>query len=1039
MIDAILKGALQNRLVVLTLAVACIVWGAVEIPRMPVDVFPDLTAPTVTVVTEAHGMAPEEVEQLVTFPIESAVAGAPDVRRVRSASSVGFSVVYVEFDWGADVFLSRQLVAEKLQLVQPTLPAEVEPPVLAPVTSVMGEIVFVAMTSETTSPRDLRTIADRDVRRRLMAIPGVAQVVPIGGRVHQIQVVVRPPDLATHGVTLDEVADAVAESNENASAGFHEVNGQESLIYTLGRAESLDEIADSVIGPREHGIPLRVRDVADVRIGDAIARGDGAFDTDPAVVLVVRKQPGANTLELTGRIDEVLDSLDRELPEGVMIHRDLPRQADFIENGVDNVAHALRDGALLVVLIIGVFLVSSRATFITALAIPLSLVVAAMVLHAMGATLNTMSLGGMAIAVGALVDDAIIDVENVVRRLREKQPTSFADRLQVVFDASREVRGSIVFATFIIVLVFAPLFALHGVEGRMLAPLGIAYVVSLLASLVVALTVTPVLCLMLLPRSRAVSRGDTPWLVRTLERLYRPVLERIVGAWPALLVASGVAVVIAGSFGVRAGRAFLPAFNEGALTVSVVTIAGTSLDASNELGQRVERILLTHPEVIATGRRTGRAELDEHSQGVHASEIEVTLQMGERSEAEMLAAMREDLTDIAGANIVIGQPISHRIDHMLSGTRANIAVKIFGPDLDELDRIATEVEAAMQGVDGVVDLSIEEATLTPMTTVDLDRAALASHELRVHEVAEALETAFYGRTVSRVFDGTFAYDLVVRFPRRAWEDIDALRDTRIATPSGAWVPLQALAAVRPDRGPTQIARENGQRKRVVMCNVGGGRDLGTVVAEVQATIAEQVDLPPGYRVEYGGQFEAAEAAARTLSLVGAGVIAGILVLLIAALTSMRDAVVVMLNLPLALIGGVAGVYVSGGVISVASLIGFITLFGIATRNGIMMISHVRHLAYDEGHGAREAVLRGATERLTPILMTALATALGLLPLALALGQPGSEIQAPMAIVILCGLVSSTALNMVVVPAMMLRFGSVHGHPGEDRMPGNGAA
>ncbi|MCA9563066.1 MAG: efflux RND transporter permease subunit, partial [Myxococcales bacterium] len=963
-----------------------------------------------------------ETERLVTFPVESALNGASGVRRVRSATSVGVSVVWVEFEWGTDIYTARQVVAEKLQLVAATLPPELEPPVLAPISSIMGEILFIGLSSEDVEPRDLRTIADWEVRRRLLAVPGVSQVVPIGGEVQQFQVQVRPADLAEHHVTLDDVVTAVAETNENTSAGFFEQGGQEYLIYGLGRVGDAEDIARTVIRPR-NGVPVRVLDVADVVVGSGIQRGDAAINGSRAVVLGIQKQPGVNTLELTEQLDAVLDDIASSLPPGVNLELRLLRQADFIETGVDNVTHALRDGSLLVVLIIGLFLLSGRATFITALAIPISLVVAAIVLKALGHSLNTMTLGGMAIAVGALVDDAIIDVENVLRRLRQTSPEG-RRTLAIVFEASKEIRSSIVFATLIIVLVFLPLFFLHGVEGRLLAPLGIAYVISLAASLLVALTVTPVLCSLLLPRSRAVRKGEEPFLVRWLTAIYEPLLARVLSLWPVLALFSLAAVIVAGGFALNAGRAFLPEFNEGALTISVVTFPGTSLEQSNLLGHQVETLLLQNPEVVATSRRTGRAELDEHAQGIHASEIDVRLEMGERSEAELLAAIRRDVSSIAGANIIIGQPISHRIDHMISGTRANIAVKIFGSDLTELRRLAEQVRSQMEGVPGVVDLAIEEQSNLPVATVRFDRDALALNELRVREVAETIETAFYGRAVSRVLSGAYAFDLVVRYPEAVRSDLTAVRQTMIPTPSGAWVPLEALADIQRDRGPNQISRENGQRKIVVMCNVGG-EDLGSVVAEIQRRVSDAVDFPTGYYPEYGGQFEAAEDAARALFLLGVMVVVGIFLLLYVALSSIRDAILVMLNLPLALIGGVGGVFVSGGVISVASIIGFITLFGIATRNGIMMVTHIRHLMHFEGvTDPREAVLRGASERLAPILMTALASGLGLLPLALANGEPGSEIQAPMAIVILFGLASSTLLNMFVVPAVMLRFGSV---------------
>jgi CzcA family heavy metal efflux pump len=1027
MVDRIIAWSLHNRLFVLVAAVGLLLWGGVRASQMPVDVFPDLTAPTVTVLAEAHGMAPEETERLVTFPIETALNGASGVRRVRSATSVGVATVWVEFEWGTDLYTARQIVTEKLQLVSAALPPEIPPPMLAPISSLMGEILFVGLQSDDTSPRELRTIADWEVRRRLLAVPGVAQVATIGGGVQEFQVRVRPHDLIARGVSLDAVVEAVARANENTSAGFYESGGQEILIYGMGRAETVEDIARAVVEAGERS-SIRVQDVADVVVGTAIPRGDAAINGRPGVVVAIQKQPDVNTLALTTQMDRVLNEIASGLPDGVTLERSLLRQATFIETAVSNIQHALRDGAILVILIVGLFLLSVRATLITALAIPLSLTAAVLVLDQLGASLNTMTLGGMAIAVGALVDDAIIDVENVARRLRQRGGgATFTERIAIVFAASKEVRSSIVFATCIIVLVFVPLFFMHGVEGRLLQPLGLAYVVAILASLFVALTVTPVLCVWLLPTSRAVRIGVEPGWVARLRAAYTRLLDRVVDAWPMWVAGSALGVGLALVALAGAGRTFLPAFNEGALTVSAVTLPGTSLSESNALGHRVEAALLQHPEVVSTARRTGRAEQDEHAQAIHSSEIEVALAMGARSEAEMLEAMRRDLTEIRGANLVIGQPISHRIDHMISGTRASIAVKLFGPDLRTLESLAEEIRGQMEAVPGVVDLSVEEQAQLPFARVAFDREALALHGLRVGDVAETIETAFYGRTVSRVLQGPYAFDLVVRYDDASRADLDAIRQTRIETPSGAWIPLEALAAIDRDVGPNQISRENGQRKRVVMCNVGGDADLVSVVNAITARVAANVSLPQGYYVEYGGQFEAAVDASRRLSWLSLLVLCGIVLLLVVALSSLRDALLVLVNLPLALLGGVVGVFVGGGVVSIASLIGFITLFGIATRNGIMMVTHMRHLHAEEGVADhRAAVVQGASERLVPILMTALASGLGLVPLALAGGQPGSEIQAPMATVILFGLVSATGLNMFVVPSVMLRFGSLRG-------------
>jgi CzcA family heavy metal efflux pump len=1025
MIDRIIEGSIRHRLLVLVVAVLLLVLGTYEALRMPVDVFPDLTAPSVTVISEAHGMAPEEVEALVTFPIETALNGAPGVRRLRSATAVGIAVIWVEFEWGTDIYQARQVVAEKLQLAQGSLPPELERPVLAPISSIMGEIMFIALTSEKHSPLDLKTTADWVVRRRLLAIPGVSQVVPIGGDTKQYQVVADPERLASYGIGVNQLVDALRVANENTSAGFYQDGGQEYLIHGIGRVFSTKDIEDTVVADRG-GVPVLVRNVATVTIGAALKRGEGSHDGKPAVVLGIQKQPGANTLDLTARLDAALDRLQASLPEGMTINRRIFRQADFIDVSVRNVTAALRDGAILVVVIVFLFLASWRATLITVIAIPLSLLTAVLVLQALGATANTMTLGGMAIAVGALVDDAIIDVENVLRRLRENSAQPADSRrpvLRVIFEASREIRSSIVFATLIILLVFVPLFFLAGIEGRLLRPLGFAYMVSLGASLAVALTVTPAMCALLLASEHGFGH-DEPRLVAWLKARYAALLERALAHWQTVIAAALAMLVAAVGALWMAGTAFLPDFNEGTLTLSVVTLPGTSLEESNRLGELVEEILLEQPEVVATARRTGRAELDEHAQDVNASEIDVGLQMRKRSKSEFLDALRRALSVVPGTNVTIGQPISHRIDHMLSGTRANIAVKIFGEDLYELRRLAEQVRRIMQGVPGVVDLSTEQQTDIPFLNVRFDRSALARHGLSVRDVAEAVETAFNGQSVSRVREGEAAFDLVVRYPVSARRDFDTIRELRIATPRGGGIPLHALADVRKDQGPNSISRENVQRKIVVMCNVGG-RDLGGVVEDIRTRVEQNVTLPTGYHIEYGGQFESAAEASRTLLVLGALVTVGIVVLLVIALRSVRDALLVVVNLPLALIGGVVGVFLSGGVLSVASLIGFITLFGIATRNGLMLISHVRHLVEEEGEiDVERAVRRGALERLNPILMTALAAGLALIPLALEAGEPGSEIQAPMAIVILCGLLSSTALNMLVVPALYLRFGAL---------------
>jgi CzcA family heavy metal efflux pump len=1020
----LIQWSIDHHWMVIALSVLLAAAGAWTVRTMPVDVFPDLTAPTVTILTEGHGMAPEEMETLVTFPIEAAINGASDVRRVRSATAVGIAVVWVEFEWGTDIFRARQVVAEKLTLVAGSLPPQVERPILAPISSIMGEILFFAVSSDRDDPLTLRTVADTIVRRRLLAVAGVSQVTPIGGAERQFQVIAHPDQLRANNVSVTELLGAVRGASQNTSAGIYMEGPQEYVLQTIGRVRTPDEIGDSVIAMRGDRSVL-IRDIGDVREGAALKRGEGSRNGKPAVIIGVQKQPGANTVELTARLDRQLDALQQELPAGMTIDRRIFRQADFIQVAVDNVMIALRDGGLLVVAIVLFFLANVRAAAITITAMPLSLAAAVLVLRAFGATINTMTLGGMAIAIGALVDDAIIDVENVVRRLREnatRPPDEQRSTAAVVLDATLEIRTSIVFATIIIVLVFLPVFGLSGVEGRLLSPLALAYIVALLASLVVAIIVTPALSIVFLPRAASILRGHDGWLARVLKARYSKDLPRALNRPWLVMATSAVLLIVAGIAITRMGRAFLPEFHEGSLTVQANTLPGTSLPKSDEIGRRVEQILLSQPEVVATARRTGRAEYDEHVQGVEAAEIDVGLRETGRSREALLADLRRGFSTLPGTNVTIGQPISHRIDHMLSGTRANIAVKIFGDDLATLRRLGEHVRDVVTKVPGAVDLSLEQQMDVPFVRFILNRPAIARYGLRADEVAEAVETAFAGATVGRIFDRSTAFDLVVKFDPSSQSDFSRLGDLPVDTPHGGPVPIRVLADVRREQGPNMVLRENVQRRIVISSNVAG-RDLGSVVEDMRTAVAREVPMPAGYRVEYGGQFESQESASRRLMVLGIGVVAALFMLLVLAFGRPRDAILIMVNLPLALIGGVVGVFLAGGVLSVASMIGFITLFGIATRNGIMLVSHIRHLLEHEGvTDFREAVERGARERLIPILMTATAAGLALIPLALGGGKSGSEIQTPMAIVILCGLASSTLLNMVVVPAMYLRYG-----------------
>src|SRR2546425_5808991 len=957
----LIQWSIEHHWMVLVFSVLLFGAGVWPARSMPVDVFPDLTAPTVTILTEGQGMAPDEMEALVTFPIESAINGASSVRRVRSATALGIAVVWVEFDWGTDIFLARQVVAEKLALVGSTLPSQVDRPVLAPVSSIMGEILFFAISSDHDDPLTLRTIADTVVRRRLLAVSGVSQVTPIGGAERQYQVIAHPDQLRANNVSLTELLGAVRGASQNTSAGIYTEGPQEYVLQAIGRVRNPEDIGDSVVALRGARSVL-IKDVADVREGGALKRGEGSRSGKPAVIVGVQKQPGANTIELTARLDRELDTLQRELPAGMKIDRKIFRQADFIEVAVDNVVKALLNGGLLVVVVVLLFLANLRAAAITLTAMPLSLAAAILVLRAFGASINTMTLGGMAIAIGALVDDAIIDVENVVRRLRENQARAEAQRRparEVVRDATLEIRTSIVFATVIIVLVFLPIFGLSGVEGRLLTPLAFAYIVSLMASLVVAIVVTPALSYAFLPNARSVARGHDGWLARTLKARFAKDLPHALDHPLAVMAVAIGLLVVAVVAMTRMGTAFLPEFHEGSLTVQANTLPGTSLTKSDEIGRRVEQILLEQPEVIATARRTGRAELDEHVQGVEAAEIDVGLRETKRPRAELLTALRRGFSTLAGTNVTIGQPISHRIDHMLSGTRANIAVKVFGDDLSTLRRLGEHVRDTMSKVQGVVDLSLEQQMDVPFVRFVLNRSAIARYGLHAGNVAEAVEASFGGATVGRIFDRGTAFDLVVKFDPASSADFDRIADLPVDKPAGAPVPIRVLAEVNREEGPNMILRENVQRRIVISANVSG-RDLGSVIDDIRAAIAQSVPMPSGYRVEYGGQFESQQSASRRLLVLGIGVVAGLFMLLVLAFGRARDALLIMLNLPLALIGGVAGVFLAGGVLSVASMIGFITLFGIATRNGIMLVSHIQHLMQNEGvTDFRDAVDRGA--------------------------------------------------------------------------------
>ncbi len=1019
MLNKIIQWSIKNRLIVAIAACVLLVYGGIIAMRAPLDVFPDLTAPTVTILTESHGMAPEEVEALVSLPIEASMNGTAGVFRVRSNSAAGISIVFVDFNFGTDIYRARQLVTEKLGQVR--LPAGIRPPVLGPISSTMGEIMLISMTSKTTSSMELRSLADWVIRPRLLGVPGVAQVMIIGGDTKQYQVLVDPAKLRDYGLTLKEVRDAVGGANVNASGGFMERPDLEYFVRARGRVNTLDDLANSVVAVR-NTTPILVKNVADVRIGPAIKRGDGSFNMHSDVVATIQKQPNANTLEVTAQIEAALAGLKSTLPDDVTIDTKAFQQAAFIDRAIENVKRALLEGGLLVTVVLFLFLWNFRTTFISLTAIPLSLVAAVIMMTYFGISINTTTLGGLAIAIGELVDDAIIDVENVFRRLRQNAQNGMAESpANVIFKASSEIRSSIVFATLIIILVFMPLLNLGGFEGRMFAPLAFAYIASVAASLLVALTVTPALCYYLLGRSRLLRETGDSALVRLLKRYYSKTLEWTLQRPAPIVAVSVLLLAVSIMLFPLMGREFLPPFNEGALNINESLPPGTSLQESNRIGRIVEETLHRTPEVVSTTRRTGRAELDEHAAGVNASEIEVVTKQLDRPQAAIMEEVRQNLSQIPGITSEVGQPMSHRMDHLLSGTRAQIAIKLFGPDLVTLRNKAEDIRKVMETVPGVVDLMVEPQVGVPQLQINMNRKQAAAVGLRAENLAETVDTAFNGEAVSQVLENQRTFDLVVRFNDAARQSAEAIASTLIDTPIGAKVPINQVASVQVDQGPNTINRENVQRRIIVQSNVAG-RDLGSVINEIRQKIARDVALPEGYFVQYGGQFEAQEEAARKITVMSVVAIAGIFLLLYLALGSGRLALLVMANLPLALIGGVIMVFVSGGTLSVASLVGFITLFGIATRNGIMLITHYQHLAAEESVPFRQSIIQGSLERLSPILMTALVTGVGLVPLALGVGQPGKEIQQPMAVVILGGIVTSTFLNMIVIPPLYFRYG-----------------
>ena len=1020
MFDRIIELSLHHRLFVLAGALVLLVYGGLALARLPIDVFPDLNRPTVTIMTEASGLAPEEVEALVTRPVETAMNGAPGVTRVRSTSGVGLSIVYVEFTWGSDIYLNRQLVSERLASTKDRLPAGITP-VMGPVSSIMGEILLVGMRSESgaTSAMEIRSLADWVVRQRLLSIPGISQVIPIGGEVRQYQVLVSPSRLSAMGLSYADLEKSLAGFARNSTGGFLEQRASEYLIRNLGQTTDIEDLKNTVVAWRQ-GAPVTVDQVAEVQGGAGVKRGDASVNAKPAVILAVQKQPGANTVTLTRQVEAALAEISRSLPRDVKADHILFKQADFIERAVDNVEEALRDGAILVAIVLFAFLMNMRTTVISLTAIPLSIVVTALVFQWLGLSINTMTLGGLAVAIGELVDDAVVDVENILRRLRENaklpQPRPV---IAVIRDASGEVRNSIVYATIVVVLVFLPLFALSGIEGRLFTPLGIAYVVSIVASLLVSLTVTPALSYYLLPKARAIGHSDS-WLVRRLKEYDRRLLAWSFANPAPVLVGAGLLVAVAVASVPFLGRAFLPAFNEGTVTVNVVLPPGTSLSESNRIGTIAETLLMRVPEVVSTGRRTGRAELDEHAEGVHYGEIDVDLRQSGRSREAILADLRAQMAQLPGVAVNIGQPISHRLDHLLSGVRAEIAVKIFGDDLDTLRSLAAEARGRMAGIAGIADLQVEKQVLIPQLQIRLDRNEAKKYGLSLDQLTETLEAALNGRVVSQVRDGQKSFNVVLRLAEDWRAHTADFRQILVDTPSGK-VPLALLAEVVETQGPNIINRDDMRRRIVVLANTQG-RDMGSIIADVQAALGAMA-LPQGYYVSFEGQFKSQQEASRLIAVLALLSLAGIFVVLYSHFRSAVLTLIIMGNIPMALVGSVAALWLSGQPLSVASLVGFITLTGIAARNGIMKVSHYLHLIRHEGENFGPAmVVRGSLERLTPVLMTALVAALALVPLVVAGGEPGKEILHPVAVVIFGGLMSSTLLDTIVTPVLFLLLG-----------------
>lgn len=1021
LLNGIIRFSLNNRMVILVIAALCLVAGIYSTMHTEVDVFPDLNAPTVVVMTEAEGMAPEEVERLVTFPIETAVNGATNVRRVRSSSATGFSIINIEFDWGTDIYKARQIVSEKIAMVGADLPENVGNPTLGPQASILGELMIIGLTADTTSMQDLRTIADWTIRPRLLSTGGVAQVAVMGGDIKEYQILMDPGKMRRHGVSMDEVIYAVKGMNQNASGGTLYEYGNEYIVRGLLSTNDIDELKKAVVKTSENGLPITLDAIADVRIGPKTpVLGVASNDGKPAVLLTVTKQPNTNTLALTGRLDNALGELKANLPADVKINSQIFRQSRFIDSSIDNVKKSLIEGAIFVIIVLFIFLMNWRTTIISLISIPLSIVFSLLAIRWMGLTINTMSLGGIAIAIGSLVDDSIVDVENVFKRLRQNREKPENEResvIKVVYEASKEVRMPMLNSTLIIIASFLPLFFLSGMEGRMLKPLGITFIISLMASTLVALTVTPVLSSFLLGSQNSDKTGKEPTLVRWLKKYYEKALNWSVGHKKSLLFGVGALLAAAVVMFFTLGGSFLPAFNEGSFTISISTVPGISLEESDRMGRTAEELLLSIPEIKTVGRKTGRAELNEHAFGVNSSEFECPFELGKKTRKQLTEEVRQKLAVLPGVNIEIGGPISHRIDAMLSGTKANIAIKLFGSDLNKMYEIGQKIKTSISGVEGIADINVEQQVERPELNITPKREMLARYGISLPEFAEVVRVMMEGEVVSTVYEGNRSFDLTLKVNDDARSSIERISDLTIDTGDGKKVPLSYVADIKSSAGPNTINRENVSRKLVVSCNATGG-ELAKAVGAIREKIAENIELPEGYHIEYGGQFESEERASKTIALVSIFSIFIIFMLLYGEFKNISQSLVVLLNLPLALIGGVFAIFFTDGILSIPAIIGFISLFGIATRNGMLLIDRYNVLA-SEGHSREEAVMIGSLDRLNPILMTAITSALALLPLALGGDLPGNEIQSPMAKVILGGLFSSTLLNGFVVPVIYL--------------------